>query len=153
MSKKRIHYSCEDWIEKSVPHDLTPIVITRQAPRCQLVILRWIFLSHTHTHDRFINTHHGLIVWYKDMTAVFIFIWYISKYYCFACSFVKLLLCIGLKSLSTIFQSYYDIPCHISLFLGRLCFSCLCKHTVSTFLTTAQLESVIGREKHGVCLD
>ena len=21
MSKKRIHYSCEDWIEKSVPRD------------------------------------------------------------------------------------------------------------------------------------
>ena len=54
-ARKRIHYSCEVGIEKSVPRDhrLSSLGKPRDANR-------WssgrIFLSHPHTHDRFLYT-------------------------------------------------------------------------------------------------
>ena len=48
--KHKLHYLCEDGIEKSVPHDnlLSPLGKPRDAKRLSS---RRIFLSHPHTHD------------------------------------------------------------------------------------------------------
>ena len=52
-SKKRIHYSCEAWIEKICPSE-SPFVITRQASWCQTAIPGTDFSMLPYTHDRFL---------------------------------------------------------------------------------------------------
>ena len=64
-ARKRIHYSCERRIEKSVPCDdpLSSLSKPRDANRWSL---GWNFLSHPHTYDGFLNYYVALnIKWCK----------------------------------------------------------------------------------------
>ena len=56
MCRKKIHYSCECRIEKSVPHDqrLSSLGKPRDAKRRSS---GQIFLAYRHTHDRFLYSN------------------------------------------------------------------------------------------------
>ena len=65
VSKKKIHYSCEGRIEKSVPryHRLSSLCKPPDAKRRSS---GWIFLSYLHTHNRFLYSMH--VFTFTDIT-------------------------------------------------------------------------------------